>query len=81
MPFSLKMSPTMPVVCPTYHLIGIGLPCPLLRNLPYPGIKPTSLMSPALAGRFFTTNTTWEAHKALQQILNIKLLKLNLLFN
>ena len=57
MPFSLKMSPTMPVVCPTYHSIDIGLPCPLLRNLPYPGIKPTSLMSPALAGRFFTSAT------------------------
>ena len=25
-------------------------------------IKPASLMSPALAGGFFTTNTTWEAH-------------------
>ena len=30
-------------------------------DLPDPGIKPMSLMSPALAGRFFTTNTTWEA--------------------
>ena len=27
-----------------------------------PGIKPMSLMSPALAGRSFTPNTTWEAH-------------------
>ena len=34
-----------------------GLPCPLLD----PGIKPVSLTSPALAGRFFTTSTTWEA--------------------
>ena len=25
-----------------------------------PGIEPTSLMSPALASRFFTINTTWE---------------------
>ena len=25
-----------------------------------PGIKPASLRSPALAGRFFTTKTTWE---------------------
>ena len=31
-------------------------------NLPEPGIKPMSLMSPALGGRFFTTSTTWEAH-------------------
>ena len=30
-------------------------------DLPDPGIKPTTLMSPALAGRFFTTSTTWEA--------------------
>ena len=26
-----------------------------------PGIKPASLTSPALAGRFFTISTTWEA--------------------
>ena len=31
------------------------------RGLPNSGIKPTSLMSPALADRFFTTCTTWEA--------------------
>ena len=30
-------------------------------NLPDPGIKPTSLTSPALAGRFYTTSATWEA--------------------
>ena len=38
-----------------------GLPYPLLRDLPDPGIKPASLMSPALASGFFTTNVTWEA--------------------
>ena len=38
-----------------------GLPCPPAGDLPNPGIKPTSVMSPALAGRFFTTNATWEA--------------------
>ena len=38
-----------------------GLPCPLPRALPDPGIKPSSLMSPALAGRFFTTSAIWEA--------------------
>ena len=32
-----------------------GLPFPSLGDLPDPGIKPTSLASPALAGRFFTT--------------------------
>ena len=39
-----------------------GLPCSPPGNLPNPGIEPTSLMSPALAGRFFTTSITWEAH-------------------
>ena len=29
-------------------------------DLPYPGIKPASLTSPALAGGFFITGTTWE---------------------
>ena len=37
-----------------------GLPCPPPEDLPDPGIEPTSLMSPALAGRFFTTSTTWK---------------------
>ena len=34
-------------------------------DLPNPGIEPSSLMSPALAGRFFTTSSTWEAHDLL----------------
>ena len=38
-----------------------GVPCPPLGDLPDPGIEPVSLMSPALAGRFFTTSATWEA--------------------
>ena len=38
-----------------------GLPCPPLGDLPQPGIEPTPLMSAALAGRVFTTGTTWEA--------------------
>ena len=32
-----------------------GLPFPPSRDLPDPGIELTSLTSPALAGRFFTT--------------------------
>ena len=32
-----------------------------LGNLPNPVIKPTSLLSPALADGFFTTNATGEA--------------------
>ena len=38
-----------------------GLPCPPPGDLPDPGIKPLSLRSPALAGKFFITSTTWEA--------------------
>ena len=38
-----------------------GLPCPHPGNLPDPGIKPESLMSPALVGGFFTTSATWGA--------------------
>ena len=30
-------------------------------DLPNPGIEPTSLMSSALVGGFFTTSATWEA--------------------
>ena len=35
-----------------------GLPCPPPGDLPDPENKPASLMSPALAGGFFTTSTT-----------------------
>ena len=38
-----------------------GLPHPPLGDLPDPGIELESLVSPALAGRFFTTSATWEA--------------------
>ena len=38
-----------------------GLPCPLLGNLPNPGTEHMSFRSPALAGRFFVTSTSWEA--------------------
>ena len=32
------------------------MPCPPPGDFPNPGIKPSSLKSPALAGRFFTTS-------------------------
>ena len=38
-----------------------GLPCPPPGDLPDSGIEPKCLMSPASAGRFFTTSVTWEA--------------------
>ena len=37
--------------------------CKDLGDLPDPRIEPASLMSPALADRFFTTSATWEALK------------------
>ena len=37
-----------------------GLPFPPLGDFPDPGIKPGSLISPVLAGGFFTTSATWE---------------------
>ena len=47
-----------------------GLPCPPPpADIPDPGIKPTSLMSPELAGRFFTTAAT--AAKSLQSCLTL----------
>ena len=38
------------------------LPCPPPEDLPDPGIEPMSLMSPALAGVFFTTSTPGKPH-------------------
>ena len=35
------------------------LPCSPPGDFPNPGIQPTSVISPALAGGFFTTSTTW----------------------
>ena len=38
-----------------------GLPCPLPGDLPDPSTEPASLMSPVLAGRFFTSSAPWQA--------------------
>jgi len=42
--------------------VGFSRPRILEWVKPCPGIKPTSLMSPALAGGFSITSATWEAH-------------------
>ena len=42
------------------------LPCPPPGDLSNPGIEPRSLMSPALAGGFFTTSATWKDLKYVQ---------------
>ena len=41
----------------------VAMPPP--RDLPDPGIEPRSLKSPVLAGGFFTSSTTWEAHSGM----------------
>ena len=53
------------------------LSCPPPQDLPDPGIKPKSLLSPALAGRYFATRTTGKPQLTLY--LNSKRLKLYLL--
>ena len=42
-----------------------GLPCPPPGDRPDPESDLTLLTSPALAGAFFTTSATWEAHSIL----------------
>ena len=68
---SLQLCPSLcdPVDCslPRSSVLGIlqarilELLCPPPGDPPDPGIEPACLMSPALAGRFFTTSATWEA--------------------
>ena len=57
-----------PVACQAPLYMGFsrqeywsGLPYPHPKDLPDPGIEPMSFMSPALAGRLFTTSATQEA--------------------
>ena len=52
---------------------GLAFPSP--GDFPNPGIEPVSLVSPALAGVFFTTSATWEA-----QMLNKKVKYYNRLY-
>ena len=51
-----------------------GFPCPPLGELPAPGIEPASLVSLALAGGFFTTSATWEAHSLHNQAMKTSLI-------
>ena len=50
-----------------------GLPRPPTGDLPDPRIKPASLMSPVLAGRFFTTSATWEGRFIMATLFKNKL--------
>ena len=49
-------------------------------DLPDPGTELTSLMSPALAGGFFTTSTTWEVQKTckVHKVASALIMKRNL---
>ena len=71
---SLQSCPTLrdPMVCslPGSSAQGIfqarileWVAMPSSRGLPHPEIKPASLMSPVLAGGFFTASTTWETQR------------------
>ena len=55
-----------------------GLPCASPRDLPDPGIERASLMSPAVAGGFFTTSASWEALINCTPIQKLNLKKLTL---
>ena len=65
---SLQSCPTIcdPMDCSppgssVHGILQAWVAMPFSRDLPNPGIEPKPLMSPALADRFFTTRTTWEA--------------------
>ena len=47
-----------------------ALPFPPPGDLPNPKILPTSLVSPALAVKFFTTSTTWEFNSPVHPLLS-----------
>ena len=57
------------------------LPCPPPGDLPDPGIETASCISPALAGRFFTPSTAWEAQIIVEGMLYSKIQVLLALIN
>ena len=58
-----------------------GLPFPTAGHLPNPETEAGSLSSPAWAGGFFTTGTTWEAPKCKGKFFKDTLFLLLLLFS
>ena len=70
---SLQSSPTLcdPMDCSLQAPLSVGIlqarilervAMPSSRDLPNPGVKTLSVMSPALADGFVTNGPTWEAH-------------------
>ena len=61
-----------------------GLPCPPPKDLSDPGIELVSLITPALAGKFFTTSATWRLRQSRMKyrgekkttVRNFRILKL-----
>ena len=66
----MDCSPSGPSVHGSLQTRIRGCHALLQGNLPDPGIKPASLMSPPLAGRFFTTTAVWEARLDSQGLNN-----------
>ena len=69
----------VPVDCSCQGPLSIGfsrqehwsrLLCPLPGDLPDAGIELTSLMSPRLAGRFFSTSAIWKSHIGCGIVIN-----------
>ena len=52
-----------------YYCSGLAFPTP--GYLPDPGIKPSSLTAPALAGGFFTTSATWGLVVVVQSLSRV----------
>ena len=59
-PWTVACQASLSTGLPRYEYWS-GLPFPTPEDFPDPGIEPLSLASPALAGRFFTTNATWRS--------------------
>ena len=59
------------LLCPQFSMQEYWnrLPFPTPEDLPNPGIEPVCLVSPALAGRFFTTVATWEVLCELPKLI------------
>ena len=67
-PHGLQPMPGSPVHGISTQECWSGLPCLPPGDLPDPGIKPVSLLPPALAGGFFTTTATWKAQEEPKKV-------------
>ena len=65
-PWTVALQACLPMEFSRQEYWG-GLPFPPPGDLPFPEFELASLMSLALAGRFFTTSTTWEAPEKIRR--------------